>query len=407
MTSLYTSNIPKYFVYNALKGLGFGLFVALWVIYLQQRRGLSLTEATVVDVTFLITATLGEIPTGVVADVYGRRTSMLIGAALMGISMLLWPVVPFLPLIVLAYAGMALGYTFLSGAEDALFYESLKATGRADDYARFAGRVNATHVAAFAIGTAASGLLASIDMIVPFLVGGVCILSMFGVVLTFKEPHNHEHPTGQSRLSYRTVLRQSLAMLRERPGLRYPIFFLALVPLAAFFMETLFVQPQALKFGVPIAGIGFIVMAVQIINIAASTWSQPIATRVGERRVIYLAPLVIVFSLVALAAFQVLPALIFIAVIGFATALLRPLIMNRIHAEVTDDVRATILSMQSLTGTALMALSEPALGYIADKAGLPAAYGVLACGIGVLVLCLFAASRGIFPRHTRAVMTAS
>src|SRR5437868_4955855 len=48
----FASNIPKYFIYTALKNLGFGLFVAIWVIYLQQRRGLSMTQATIIDVTF-------------------------------------------------------------------------------------------------------------------------------------------------------------------------------------------------------------------------------------------------------------------------------------------------------------------------------------------------------------------
>jgi len=114
----FASNIPKYFLYTALKNLGFGLFVAVWVIYLQQRRGLSLTQATIVDVTFLIIATLGEVPTGMVADTYGRKVSMVIGSALMGVSMLAWPIVPTLPLVVIAYAGMALGFTFLSGAEE-------------------------------------------------------------------------------------------------------------------------------------------------------------------------------------------------------------------------------------------------------------------------------------------------
>jgi hypothetical protein len=51
MKRTVASNIPKYFVYTALKGLGFGLFVAVWVIYLQQQRGLSLSQAALIDVT--------------------------------------------------------------------------------------------------------------------------------------------------------------------------------------------------------------------------------------------------------------------------------------------------------------------------------------------------------------------
>jgi len=398
LSSRFASNIPKYFLYTALKSLGFGLFVAIWVIYLQQRRGLSLTQATIVDVTFLIVATFGEVPTGIVADTYGRKASMVIGSALMGISMLAWPIVPTVPLILIAYAGMALGFTFLSGAEEALFFESLKRMGRVHDYQRLAGQIGAVTLGMFAAGSAVSGLLATIDLIVPFLAGGICTFVMLFIVLTFKEPPSEELPDGQTRKSYRQVLRDALVVLRMRPALRYPMIYLGFVPLAATLLETFLVQPQAVLFGVPVAGIGFVVMAVQLTNILGSNWSQRISTRLGEKRIIYLSPLVIVASLILLAVLQVLPSLTLIAVIGFVTAVLRPLIMNLIHAEVTDDIRATALSMLSLISLLLMTVGELTVGYIADKAGLPFAYIVLAGGISVMSLILLWNSRSHFPQ---------
>jgi MFS family permease len=401
-TELLASNIPKYFLYTALKNLGFGLFVAVWVIYLQQRRGLSLTQATIIDVTFFIVATLGEMPTGIVADTYGRKASMVIGSALMGVSMLAWPIAATVPLILIAYAGMALGFTFLSGAEEALFFESLKTIGRAQEYQRLAGQIGAVTLGAFAVGNALSGLLATVDLIAPFLAGGLCIMVMLVVVMTLREPPAEAQPDGQARKSYRQVLRDALAVMKTRPALRYPMIYLAFVPLAASLMETFLVQPQAVLFGVPVAGIGFVIMAVQLTNILGSNWSQQISTSMGERRVIYLSPLVIVASLVLLAILQILPSLTLIAVIGFVTAVLRPLVMNLIHAEVSDDIRATALSLQSLISLSLMTIGELAVGYIADKAGLPAAYIVLAGGMGVMSLVLLWNSRSHFPQVTES-----
>ncbi|MCI0558209.1 MAG: hypothetical protein MN733_06915, partial [Nitrososphaera sp.] len=101
---------------------------------------------------------------------------------------------------------------------------------------------------------------------------------------------------------------------------------------------------------------------------------------------------------ILLAAFQVFPALLFIAVIGFVTAVLRPLVMNRIQHEVSDDIRATILSMQSLMFTIVAAISQPILGFIADQFGLPAAYFGLAGSLSILILFLFWKSRHHFPQ---------
>jgi MFS family permease len=393
----FASNIPRYFWYTALKGFGFGLFTALWLIYLLQRRGLSLTQATIVDVAFWIAGVLGELPTGIVADNVGRKTSLAVGAALMSVSTLAWAYAPTMPLIMLAYVALAIGTTFLSGAEDAFFYESVEKMGRTGDYTRLVGRANAILLGATALGSVASGLLATIDLIVPFLAAGLSLLTTLGIVLTFKEPQSKEKPGGQARKAYRQVLQQSIAIMRTSPTVRYPIIYLALVPLAAVVMETFFLQPQAVSLGVPIAGVGVVVMGVQIADMAGSTWSYRIEARFGERRLLYVAPVLIVSSLILLALLQILPALLLIAIIGFVTAILRPLLLTRIQNQVPDDVRATILSMQSLIFTFLLAISEPALGFIADRTGLPAAYLALTAGLSILILFLLLKGRRHFP----------
>src|SRR5262245_43307133 len=188
MKRTVASNIPRYFVYTALKGFGFGLFVAVWVIYLQQQRGLSLSQAALIDVTFFVAAAFAEVPTGIVADRFGRRTSMTVGAALMCLGILGWTFAPTLPLIILAYVAMGVGITFLSGAEDAFFYESLQVCGRAGDDTRLLGRVSAIFPGALALGSVSGGLLAAIDIVLPFLIAGLVLLITLAIVLTFKEP---------------------------------------------------------------------------------------------------------------------------------------------------------------------------------------------------------------------------
>ena len=394
----FASNIPKYLVYTTLKGFSFGLIGAMWVIFLTQHRGLTLAQASLVDVTFFVAAAFGEVPTGIVADKFGRKTSLTVGAAVMSVGILSWTFAPTLPLIMMSYLGMGIGFTFLSGAEDALFYESIQLDGRAGDYTRLVGRAEAVMLGALAVGSVASGLLASIDLILPMLVCGLSLIMMLGVVLAFKEPRTEPQSAGQVRKSFGEILRQSLALMRARPTLLYPMLYLALVPLAAFITETLFLQPQALSLGVPLAGIGVLVMAVQLTNMVASNWSDWFKARFGEGGLIYTAPALILLSLITLAAFQKLPILVFIAVIGFFASVIRPILLNRIQNEVSDDVRATIISMNSLMFTVIAGISQPTLGFVADQSGFPAAYVGLAGGLGILTAFLLWKSRHYFPR---------
>ncbi len=389
MTNQFASNIPRYFLYTALKGFGFGLIGAMWVIFLTQHRGLNLAQASLVDVMFFVAAAFGEVPTGIVADRFGRKTSLTAGAALLSVGILGWTFAPTLPLIMVSYFGMGVGFTFLSGAEDALFYESVQLAGRAEDYTRLVGRAGAAFQGALALGSVASGLLASINLILPMLVCGLSLFIMLGVVLTFKEPQTEEKSGGQVRKSFSTILRQSLALMRARPTLLYPMMYLALVPLASFITETLFLQPQALSLGVPLAGIGLLVMAVQLTNMVGSNLSGRFKSLFGEGRLIYTTPLLIFASLILLAVFQKLPVLVFIAVIGFFTSVIHPILLSRIQNEVSDAVRATIISMNSLMNTVIAAISQPTLGLIADQSGFPAAYVAFAGSLGILIMFLF------------------
>jgi MFS family permease len=361
----------------------------MWVIFLTQHRGLSLAQASLVDVMFFVAAAFGEVPTGIVADRFGRKISLIAGSALLGVGILGWTFAPTLPLIMLSYFGMGVGFTCLSGAEDALFYESIQLAGRADEYTRLAGKAGAVMLGALAVGSAASGLLASINLILPMLICGLSLLVMLGVVLTLKEPQTEGPSDGTTRRSFGAILRQSLTLMRARPTLLYPMIYLALVPIASFITETLFLQPQALSLGVPLAGIGLLVMVVQFTDMLGSNWSDHFKALFGEGRIIYLAPAIILASLMGLAAFQKLPVLIFIAVIGFFTSVIRPLLLNRIQNDVSDEVRATIISMISLMNTIIAAISQPSLGFVADQSGFPTAYVGFAGGLGILTLLLF------------------
>lgn len=394
------ANIPKYFLYIALKGFGFGLFISVWVIYLQERRGLSLSQAALVDATFFVAAAFGEIPTGIVADVLGRKASLTIGAILLTVAIICWTFAPIVPLIMLAYVAMGIGFTFQSGAEDALFYESIKLSGREAEYTHLVGRVGATFPGAFAAGSVVGGGLASLDLVYPYIFSFFIMLLMVITALSLTEPHAPTTSETQPRLTFKQILSQSWAVMKAKPSVRYPMIYLAIVPMAALMIETIFLQPQALKLGVPIAGIGLVVMAIQLVNMAGSSYAHELKTRFGEKFMLYITPIVLITGLLFLATFQVLPALAVVGVMSFFNATLRPLVLGRIQNEVADNIRATIISMQSFMFTVLGVVTQPSLGWVADKSGLPAAYIVLAGGLLLTMVGLFWMSRAYFPQSS-------
>ena len=394
----FAGNIVRFFLYTAIKGFGFGLFGALWIVYLQRERGLSLRQAAWLDATLFVAATLGEVPTGILADRLGRKRSLSIGAATMGLSTLGWVLAPTVAWVVAAYACLGLGFTFVSGVDDALLFESMRRAGRADAYTQVAGRAAATMTVALAAGSVASGLLASIHLTLPFFVDAGCYALLFAIVQTFREPvAESDARASWSARKFASTLKAAVALIRTRAALRYSMLYLAVVPVGAFILETLLVQPQAAAFDVPVAGIGAIVMSLQITGAIGAASSEPLARRAGETAIVWTAPVLITGGLVLLAGFRAPPALALIAVVSFVTAVQRPILFGRIQVEVPDDVRATVLSIESLVSTALAGATQVGVGALADCSGLPATYAALAVVVGVPSLLLLVGGR----RHFR------
>jgi predicted MFS family arabinose efflux permease len=149
-----------------------------------------------------------------------------------------------------------------------------------------------------------------------------------------------------------------------------------------------------------------IVMAVQLTAMAGSAWSGRLTARLGEGRALSNAPIVLCSSLLLLAALQVMPALLLIGVMGFVTAVVRPILISRMQHELSDANRATMLSMQSLTFTMVAAISQPTLGAVADSFGLPAAYIALAGALSIVMVVVYWQAHQ-HTRHTGEPMCAS
>jgi len=129
----YGGNIWRLYTAQAL--LSFILWVPIWVVFLQG-RGVTLTQIGLLEgVAWLLTAFL-EVPTGAVADRWGRKASVAMGCLLYGFAMFLILAKALSPAFLLGYALWNSSMAFVSGADVALLYETLKADGREDQAAK-------------------------------------------------------------------------------------------------------------------------------------------------------------------------------------------------------------------------------------------------------------------------------
>ena len=143
-------------------------FGALAVPFYLDRLRFGYAEMFSLEALFAICVMAFEIPTGVIADRFGRKRSLFLGAIAFGAGFALFGVVRSLPLLALAEVVCALGMSLLSGADRALLYEAAKAAGREDDASKIAARYDAFGTAGMLVAFPAGTLFAG-SGIVPYL----------------------------------------------------------------------------------------------------------------------------------------------------------------------------------------------------------------------------------------------
>jgi MFS family permease len=382
--------------------------------------GLSITEAFAANAFFTAGQAIFEVPTGVVADTWGRRISYLLGTATLLVSTLLYLLMWRLhgPLWgwALSSALLGLGFTFFSGATEAWLVDGLHAT-------RYAGKLEAAFArgqvatgAGMLTGTIAGGAIAeATDLGVPYVVRAAVLGLTFVVALAWMRDVGFAPGRATSAAArIRGVLRASIAHARRDPPLRWVMLsglFSAGVPIYGFYAMQPYLLELYGRSDYTIAGLAAAIAAAgQIVGALAVPW----ASKAFRRRTSAL------LSGVAASAGALLVMGLsssFWVVIGVLAAwalvfsAVHPVRQAYLNELIPSAERATVLSSDNLVGSLGGAVAQPALGGVADVWGYAPSY-VVAAGVELLAApFLLLARRGRAPSdpfpHARAGAPAS
>lgn len=187
-------------------------------LYQVSVANLEPLQLVLVGTTLELAVLLFEVPTGVVADIYSRRLSVLVGIVLIGVGFILEGSIPLFTTILLAQVVWGVGYTFTSGATQAWISDEIgeEAAGQAFLRSNQLGQFGAL------LGIVAGMLLGSISINLPIIVGGALIV-VLGVILALIMPETGFTPTPrQERSTWENMLhtfRAGMAVVRKRPAL--------------------------------------------------------------------------------------------------------------------------------------------------------------------------------------------
>ena len=198
--------------------LFFSMIFVVASLYEATVAGLTGLQLVLVGTTLEVVILLCEIPTGVVADAYSRRLSIIIGYAIMGLAFVIEGLFPYFGTILLASGLWGLGYTFTSGAQQAWLSDEI---GEENANRAFL-RANQFELAGAFLGMLLAIPLGNIAVGLPILTGGICV-ALIAVVLALFMPETRFAPVRpENRNNWQhmgAIFQKGLAAVRQRPAL--------------------------------------------------------------------------------------------------------------------------------------------------------------------------------------------
>ncbi len=362
-------------------------FVAAVLIpFLTDWGGLTLLQVFVLNAWFMFWNLVFEVPTGALADRFGRKWSIALGTVGTAAGMLTYVSAPRFVVFLCAEILIALGNTLVSGADEALGYDSLIAAGEEHNASRWLARLQAAQLLGIVVGALGGGLIArrwGLRAPVALQTIPILLAGMLATTLVEVERRTERRPA----VAYRTLVMSGMRWLRGAREMRIVAGDMVIVGALTWTLIWLY-QPLLERAGVPRAAFGAVAALLCLVQAAVLHRLEWLIALVGGRaRYLHAAAVVSGLAMVFLAPTSSPIAVLAGLVIAMGLGQTRtPVAAAAVNASIGSDTRATTLSTVSMLRTLSVCVVNPIAGVLADRS-LGLAVGTLGAAT-VVIGCL-------------------
>ncbi|MCO5178025.1 MAG: MFS transporter [Thermomicrobiales bacterium] len=352
------------------------------LVFQVERVGLSPLQLVLVGTVLEATCFLFEIPTGIVADVYSRRLSVIIGMGLLGAGLLVVAVPSFL-IILLGNVIMGIGYTFLSGAQEAWIVDEIGERRAGPAFLRGSQASQIGTLIATPIGVG----LATFYLNLPIIIAGFLMLGLAGFLIAVMTEHGFQPTPREDRSSWghmRETFLDGARLTRRRPLLLTIFAITFFFGMASEGFDRLSPAHLLDSFTLPTFGglqsvvwYGILTFSAAVLKIVfAEVLRRRIDTsshKTVTRSLLFIDTLLVI----AMGAFALAGNFTFAAVAFVVATVLRglnaPLTSAWINQSIDPRVRATVISMSGQADALGQIAGGPGIGAIGSVFSLRAA----------------------------------
>lgn len=347
----------------------FRLGGTLWVFFLIG-RGFSLVEVGLAEGFFHLVSLCCEIPSGMAADVLGRKRTMLAAQIAWLLSAFCMILIDSMFGVYLAMALSALGYNLMSGTREAMSYDTLIDAGLEQEYLSLTSRQNMIWRISAGLATLFAGISVRLGYRICYGLDIVVILSTMLLVSRLYEPVVTEAQSSRELAVFRGLPQRikscftgAVSFLYRNPKIAGIMLRNAVIGAFATLLGF-YLQDGLSAYGAPTTLLGPLLLLVGLGGAVGAKLAPAVMQRFRYRNVLIscLAALALGYLATATKFYPLMALGGFLAVAG--DDCLQTITDARLNKELPSDQRATLISVSSMMFSVIMILLSPLLGYI-------------------------------------------
>lgn len=359
--STLEGNIYKLYI---LKWFHFAMFIIPIIVLYFQNQGLTMQQVFIIQAAFSIGIVLFEIPSGYLADVLGRKKSIILGYLFVFLWATVYRLAGWFLLFLLAELLRWIGSSFVSWADSALLYDTLLQTKKEDQFKKIEGRNSSIGSVVESITAFIGWLLFAVSVKLPFLVQSLVLLCAFLFAFTLKEPKIHEQ-LDKKKNPWKNILKIVKYSIHDHKEIKRLIMYSAVLATATLSMVR-FIQPYVKDVGFPIAWIGLLRAGLNLSVAVFYLLAHRYEKRLWRRLSLISLLILIAVGYFLTGTFYSLRWIAFVLIFYFVRAINGPVLTDYINRLVSSNIRATVLSVKALAMRVMFTIIWPFLWWVTD-----------------------------------------
>ncbi|MFR3234050.1 MAG: MFS transporter [Blautia producta] len=379
--------LRKLYLYELISG--FQIVDAVWVVFLLQ-RGFSIAQVGIAEGVFHVVSMCCEIPSGMVADLIGRKRTLVLSGLVSAAGSLCMILTNAFPMILVAMGLNALSYNLVSGSREALTYDSLLEAGAQEEYLRVSAIQEKLYLFVFAAANLFSVVTVSLGYEKGYLISMVqgicCSIVAFRIWESGREnTKQHEKNRNWTRILRKHVIESGKFFVTH--GFAARRMLISGVAAAGYYIVFMLLQQHLVEQGLQAKWIGIPLLLISFGGMAGASLGE----KTGKVKIkfLLLAGGVLEGVLIVFSGMPALPGCVLAAAFAHGISEMLAIRIGDENQKVfSSEVRATMVSVESMVYSVVMVVLSPVVGWLSEKFSISWAFGILGIFVSFLVCIL-------------------